>query len=235
MNRVLRFGILAICLGFIFSTVSVRETNAQNILGEILRRMDNYNKSLQSLKADVTMVKHNPQLKVSDTLAGTTSFLPNTKNGRYIRLDWKTENGRPKEESISVMGDKYELYSQHRNTVIQGTIQKAQNSASIGNALSFMSMSTAQRKASYDPVYIGEEQIQGGFKTWHVQLTPKTATSYKLADLWIDVDGVPRQAKITERNNDTTTVLLSNIQKNITIKANIFKLKYPSSVKKVKG
>ena len=53
MNKVLRIGIIAICLGFIFSTVSLREAKAQNILGEILRRMDNHNKSLQSLKADV--------------------------------------------------------------------------------------------------------------------------------------------------------------------------------------
>jgi outer membrane lipoprotein-sorting protein len=98
-----------------------------------------------------------------------------------------------------------------------------------------MNMSKEQLKTNYDVIYVGEEQISGGAKTWHIQLTPKAATSYKLADLWIDGDGVPRQAKITEKNNDTTTVLLSNIVRNETINASIFKLKYPNSVKKVNG
>lgn len=230
MNKVLRIGITVICLGFVFSSVSVSEAKAQNILGEILRRMDNYNKSLQSLKADVTMVKYNPQLNVSDTMVGTTSYLPKTaKRVMYVRIDWT----KPVQEQISVIGDSYELYRPRLNTVLQGKTQKAKNSASVGGALSFMNMSKDQLKANYDVVYIGEEQISGGTKTWHVQLTPKTASSYKVADLWIDGNGTPLQAKITEKNNDTTTVLLSNVIKNETINSAIFKLKYPSSTKKV--
>ena len=232
MNKVLRIGIIAVCLGFIFSSFSVSEAKAQTDLGEILRRMDKYNKSLQSLKADVTMVKYNPQLNVSDTTVGTTSYLPKTaKRVMYVRIDWT----KPVQEQISVIGDSYELYRPRLNTVIRGKTQQAKNSASVGGALGFMNMSKAQLNANYDVIWIGEEQISGGVKTIHIQLTPKAATSYKLADLWIDVDGVPRQAKITEKNNDTTTVLLSNIVKNETISASIFKLKYPNSVKKVNG
>ncbi len=230
MDKVLRYGILAICLGFIFSSISVGEANAQNILGEILRRMDTYNKSLQSLKADVTMAKHNPQLGTTDTSVGTTSYLPKTsKRGLYARIDWT----KPVEEQISVIGDSYELYRPRLNQVIYGKTQKAQGSPKAGNLLSFMNMSKEQLKENYDVVYIGEEQVQGGIKTWHIQLTPKIKTSYKLADMWIDSDGTPRQAKITEHNSDTTTLLISNIQKNVTLSASIFKLNYPKSVKRV--
>ncbi len=56
-----------------------------------------------------------------------------------------------------------------------------------------------------------------------------------MADLWVDGDGIPRQARITENNNDTTTVLLSDIRRNETLKAEIFKLKYPSTAKKIKA
>ena len=38
---------------------------------------------------------------------------------------------------------------------------------------------------------------------------------------------------VTEPNLDTKTFLLSNIVKNMTVKAELFKLKYPGSVKKV--
>src|SRR5258706_11128991 len=225
MNKVIRYGILIVCFGFVATTVSVSEAKAQGgPLGEILRRMDLNNKSLQSMQADLTMVKYESALKVSDTLIGSTSYLPKSpKHVMYIRVDWKTENGKPKEESMSVIGDDYELYKPTINQVIAGKVQKAKGSPSVGNALGFMTMSKDQLKANYDVVYLGEEQINGGTKTLHLQLTPKSQTSYKSAELWVDGDGMPRQAKVIVRNDDSTTVFLSNIQKNLTLRADIFK------------
>lgn len=234
MNKFFRYGLMAIGVGLFISAVSVSEARSQGIMKDILRRMDNYNKTLQSLKCDVTMVKYNPQLNVSDTTIGSTSYLPKTANPKkinYVRIDWT----KPTEEQISVIGDNYELYRPRLNQVIVGSTSKAKNSASVGGALGFMNMSQDQLKANYSPVYIGEEQISGGTQTWHIQLTPKTATSYKLADLWVDGDGIPRQAKITEQNDDTTTVLLTNIRRNESIQGSIFKLNYPGNVKRIKA
>ena len=232
MNKTLSYIFLTICLGLLFSLVSVKEAEAQDVIGNILRRMDAHNKSLQSLRADVTMEKRNVQLGESDITYGNTSYLPKTaKRGSYVRIDWTT----PVEEQISVIGDDYELFRPRLNQVIVGKVGKAKNSASAGGALSFMNMSKDQLKANYDVQYLGQEQISGGTTTWHLNLTPKAATSYKSAELWVDPDGMPRQAKVIEQNNDTTTVLLSNIQKNVTLKAEIFKLKYPGSVKKIKA
>ncbi len=232
MNRYLRFGIGVFGVALLLSVVSVSEAKAQGVIQEVLRRMDVNNKSLQSLKADVTMVKTNSQLGVSDTTVGSTSYLPKAGSRvMYVRIDWT----KPVEEQISVIGDNYELYRPRLNQVITGTTKNAKNNASVGGALSFMSMSKDQLKANYTVVYIGEEQISGSVSTWHLQLTPKTATTYKTAEIWVDGDGMPRQAKINEQNNDSTTVLLANIQKNLTLKGEIFKLKYPSSVKKIKA
>mgnify|MGYP001795458770 FL=1 len=64
---------------------------------------------------------------------------------------------------------------------------------------------------------------------------PKGKVNYKSAELWVDPDGMPRQAKIIEANNDTTTVLLANILKNPTLNGGIFKLPYPKNVTKIKG
>jgi len=232
MRKALRYSFFVVSFGLLISSVSVKEVKAQNILGEILRRMDLNNKSLQSLRSEVTMVKTNVQINDSDTTYGNTSYLPKTaKRGTYVRIDWT----RPVEEQISVIGDTYELYRPKLNQVIVGKVDKAKNGAAAGGALGFMNMSKAQLQTNYSVVYLGEEQISGGTRTWHIQLTPKVPTSYKLADLWVDSDGMPRQAKITEQNNDTTTVLLSNIQKNVSLDGKIFKLSYPSSVKKIKA
>lgn len=229
MRKLIISGLFLFCFGVLTSSV-----NAQGVLSEILRRMDDHNKSLQSLKADVTMVKTNTQLNVSDTTSGSTQYLPKqkaTSNKMYVRIDWT----KPVEEQISVIGDSYELYRPRLSQVIQGKTSSANNNASVGGALGFMSMSKDQLRANYTTTYIGEEQISGGVKTWHVQLTPKTASSYKIADLWVDSDGMPRQAKVTERNDDTTTVLLANPRKNEKIDTKLFRLNYPSSVKKIKG
>lgn len=236
MSRILRYGFLVIGLAFLFSSVSPAEAKAQNVLGDILRRMDINNKTLQSLRAEVTMVKFNPQLNVSDILAGTTSYLPKTaKRGMYVRIDWRTENGRPMEESISVIGDDYELYRKRVNQVITGKVGKSRNNASVGGALGFMSMSKEQLKQNYTVQFIANEQIKGETLTAHLLLTPKSPTTYKTADLWVDVNGLPVQAKITEQNNDSTTVLLENVRKNETLNAGIFKLQYPGTAKKIKA
>jgi len=221
-----------ILFAFIISAFAVSASTTQaQVLREILDRMDGNNKTLQSLVADVTMVKTDQVLGESDTTYGDTSYLPKspqTKNQRYVRINWT----RPVQEQIAVIGDKYELYRPRLNQVIQGTTGKAQNSSKAAGALAFMSMSKDELKANYTVTYIGEESVSGAVSTWHLQLTPKTKTSYKLAEIWVDKDGMPRQAKITENNNDTTTVLLSNIKKNDKISGDTFRLAYDK--KKVK-
>jgi len=213
---------------------SVEQTYAQGgPVGQILNRLDAHNKALTSLRADVVMVKHNPQLNVSDTYSGTTSYLPKTpKRGMYVRLDW----AKPQVEQVSVIGDDYELYKPSINQVYAGKVSSSKGSSSVSGPLSFIGMSKEQLRANYKTVYIGEELISGGIKTWHMELTPLNPTSYKAAELWIDGDGMPRQAKIIERNNDSTTILLSNIQKNVTIKGDLFKLAYDrKTVKRIKA
>jgi outer membrane lipoprotein-sorting protein len=220
--------LLASGLGLFVLLFAANETSAQGVLGDILARMDTSNKNLQSLKSDVTMVKYDSVLKISDTYRGETSYLPKTKDRiRYMRLDWKKPN-----EQISLQGDEYELYKPSINMLYFGKVDKAKNSASAGGILGFLTMSRAQLKANYAVRYLGEESLNDGEKTltWRLELTPKKRASYKIAEIWIDKDGMPRQFKVIERNDDTTTLLLTDIQPNVTIKTDVFTLNYPRSV-----
>ena len=211
-SRNFRFGIVAVGVALFFGAFTVAETSAQGVLKEILNRMDLNYKGLSSLQADVTLVKYNSQIEKSNTSIGSTSYLPKTaKRPMYVRIDWT----KPVAESIVVIGEAYVMYRPTLNQVIKGKANSSKNSKVPGNALAFVSMSKAQLQANYDVKYVGEEQIKGGTKTWHILLIPKTATSYKSAELWVDSDGMPRQAKINENNGDTTTILLTNIKKNV--------------------
>jgi outer membrane lipoprotein-sorting protein len=228
MNKALRFGLVSAFVAlFLFAGSS--QASAQGILREIIDRMDSHNKSLQSLKADVRMDKVNAQLGETETTSGTTSYVPKqTKGVLLVRIDWT----KPLEEHLVIQGDQYKLYRPRLNTLYTGKVNNVQKDKSVpGNAFAFMSMSQEQLKTNYTASYIGEETV-AGTKTWHIQLVPKAKVDYKLADLWVDSTGMPIQAKITAPNNDTTTVYLSSIQKNIKVNLTDFDLR-PKGVKQI--
>jgi outer membrane lipoprotein-sorting protein len=232
MNKILRFGLWVIVLNLF---VGVSEAGAQaDVIGTVLRRMDNHNKSIVSLKADLTMTKYDSVLQLTDPpMIGSTKYLPKskiTRNKFYARIDWT----KPVVEQVSVIGDEYKLYRPRIPQVIAGSTRSAKGGSKAGSVLGFMTMSREELRANYSVVYLGEESV-GVDVMWHLQLTPKIAGGYKTAELWIDSDGMPRKVKITERNNDTTTLLLTNIEKNITIDTKIFELNYPKSLKPIPG
>lgn len=226
MRKILRFilPVLAVVL-FINSAAS-----AQGILNEILKRMDAQNKSLTSLRANVTMVKENAQLGDSETTQGKVLYLPQRSGNPFVRIDWVKPD-----ESLAVVNKQYVIYRPRLRQAYTGTTDGAKGSAKAGGALAFLSMSKEQLKASYDMQYLGEAALSNGTKTWYLKMTPKTASNYKSAEVWVDKDGFPVQSRIVENNNDATTVLLSNLEKNVTISGAVFKIDLPKGTKIIKG
>lgn len=208
------------------------EVNGQLLLNEILKRMDQHHKALSSLQANVIMEKYNAQLDEKDVFEGVVKYLPKTaRRNMYVRLDWN----KPVIEQIAVIGNTYTLYRPRLGQVYIGKTDEARNNARVGNALAFMSMSRQELKENYTVNYLGKERIRGGIETWYLELVPKKSSSYKAAYLWVDVDGMPRQARVVENNGDTTTVLLYDIQKNVTLRGSDFEIKYPSYIKPIRG
>ncbi len=231
MNKFLRFGLTAIAVTFFFNAVAVTETKAQNVLNEILKRMETHRATLRTMQSDVTMVKHDALLDEDDTLKGVVKYIPGkTENDMHIRIDWTKPD-----EKLAVIKTDYILYRPPLNQAIIGKVGKAKNSANAGGALSFMSMSKTQLKTNYTPQYIGRETLKSGTSAVHIKLIPKTAQKYKYAELWVDDDGMPLQMKIVENNGDWTTVLLSDIKKNPTLKGDDFKIVPPPGTKVIKG
>ena len=231
MNKFIRYILPAVAIVFLLNSVAT-ETSAQGVLHEILKRMDKHNKSMTSLKGKIKMSKVNHQLNETDMYEGSLSYLPGASQKQiYIRIDWE----KPLVEHLAVANGKYVLYRPKANQAIVGNVDSAKGNAKTGGALAFMSMSRAQLSENYDVKYVGDETVNSGTKTFHLLLTPKKANGYKSADLWVDSDGMPVQAKVVEKNSDTTTVLLSNFQKNGTIKASDFKISPPKGTKVVEG
>ena len=231
MKKYLRFILPTLAIAFICG-VATTQAPAQGVIGEILQRMDNNNKGLVTLKSSIKMAKHDSVLNETDLSAGELTYRPGrSETSIFVRIDWAT----PVVEHLAVANGQYVLYRPKLKQAIVGKVDKAKGNAKTGGALSFMSMSKAQLKENYDVKYVGDEMVGGTVKAFHLLLTPKKVGMYKSADLWVDVNGMPVQAKIVEKNNDTTTVLLTNVQRNPTVKASSFKISPPKGTAIVQG
>ena len=228
MNKFSSIIVSTFILAIVLGAASVREARAQGVLNEILNTMEAHKNSLQSLQADVKMAKTNTQLGITDTQVGEVFYLPAKGRNAYVRINW-TEP----EEILAVANGKYLLYRPRLNQAIRGKVDGNKNTKATG-ALSFMSMSKSDLKKNFEVQYLGKVSL-GGSDVWHLGLKPKTKQSYKEAELWVDGNGMPVQAKIVEVNRDVTTVRLSDLKKNVTIKGSIFAYKPPAGTKFIDG
>jgi outer membrane lipoprotein-sorting protein len=220
---------MAIALTFVLGGFAATETNAQ--INEILKRMDEHYKVLKSLQANVARETFNSQLGETDKMSGTISLLPGKGRSFSFRLDWS----QPRNEIISVVNGQYVAFNPGIKRAYTGSSDSQKVQEKGGNALRFMSMSKEEIKANYDVEYLGQETIGGGIPTWHLKLTPKAKTNYKFADIWVDGNGMPLQGRITQLNNDTDSILLTNLRKNVSIKADVFKVSLPKGTEVVKA
>lgn len=230
MKSFLRYSIGAVIALVFFGAVSALPANAQ-ATNEILKRMDVHYKALTSLQANVSRELFNSQLSVTDPMSGTISLKPGKGRNFAFRLDWS----KPTVETITVVNGKYVAYKPSIKQAWTGDQTSKKLSSKGGDALSILSMDREQIKANYDVEYLGQENVTGGFPTWHLKLTPKAKANYKFADLWVDGNGMPIQARVTLLNNDTDTILLSNLKKNVTIPGSVFQVKIPGDVKVDRG
>ncbi len=230
MQKIIKLGLLSIAFTFVFSVFAVSNANAQGPLTEILNRMEDHRNSIDYLKENVKMAKTDALLDETDIREGKVMYLPKSGRNDYVRLDWT----KPVEEYLTVVKGKYMMYQPRLKQALCGDSKEAKGGGKANNALEFMSMSKTQLKANYDVKYLGKESVLGT-SVAHLNLVPKKASGYKSADIWVNSDGMPIQAKVVERNNDSTTIQLSGIQKNSKIDGSKFSINLPSNVKCTRG
>jgi len=229
---------LGLVIGLLLTALSISSTptaNAQSagLVSSILGRMEKNKQSLKTLRANITMWKYNAQLRDEDTYQGLILYIPGPGGTRaaFMRLEWTS----PQHETLAISKGNYMFYRPRTGTVIVG------NTSSVGGAknndvLQLMGMSASQLRTKFGEFQdVRDETLGGGVWTQHFRVTPKGAASYKYIEVWVDKEGFPVQTKMVEKNDDATTVRLTNVQKNQTISPSEFILNLDASVKRVKG
>ncbi len=222
---------MALVLLFAVILVSVpRTANAQNagVISAVLNKMESNYKDLKSLRSSISMEKWDNQIKKADKVGGWVLYLPAKGKNANFRVDWTT----PIRETLSVVDGQYMLCRYRLNTCYQG---KNKDGMKQNSALTFLNMSSTQLKSSFDFKDAYNETLWGGVATTHFTLSPKTNTSYKYAEVWVDGNGMPVQSKVVENNGDATTIRLMNVERNIPLSVDQLKLKVDGNVKIVKS
>ena len=235
MKRLIPAGLIVAlivsALGFVFPA----RTNGQGagLVSAVMNRMEKNRQTLKTLRAGINVVKYNSQLGVEDKYNGVVIYLPGGGREASVRIDWSS----PRREVMSVKDSKYIIFRPALMVAYTGDARKmGGKDGKASGLLDMMNMSRQQLEARFQPVKdVREETLWGGVSTIHLTLVPKGNAGYKYAEVWIDSAGMPVQTKIVEKNDDSTTMRLTALEKNQKINSSDFDIKLDSNVKIVKS
>lgn len=224
--------LLAVLAGVLVSSSKTTNGQSAGLVSSVLNRMERNRQTLKSLKASLSMEKYNAQLRDKDNYSGWVLYQPASGRDASVRIEWQ----KPRHEILAVSKGQYTLYRPSLGQAMVGKSGSMKGKAGAGGVLDMMYMSKAQLEARFKPVEdVREETLWGGVSTIHLTLVPKSDSSFKYAEIWVDSSGMPVQTKIVEKNGDATTMRLSGLERNLKISANEFSLKLDSNVKIVKS
>ena len=231
MKRYLTLGLaVIITLASVTATPTPASAQSAGLVSSIINRMERNRRDLKSLRASISMEKYDAQIRDTDKRVGTLLYIPGTGKNQSVRVDWRSP-----QETLAVSDGQYTLLRQRMKIAYVGDANSGK-ATKVNSMLGFgLNVSQAQLKSSFDTQYIGEESLWGGVQASHVKLTPKGKAGYSYAEVWVDSAGMPVQTKVVEKNGDATTVRLMDIQRNVSISRNEFKLELGADIKKVRG
>ncbi|HEX4900639.1 MAG TPA: outer membrane lipoprotein carrier protein LolA [Pyrinomonadaceae bacterium] len=233
MKKLVPLSVLAIVLGGLL-VVSPASANAQSagLVSSVLNKMEKNRQSLKSLRAGLSMAKYNAQLRDEEKYEGIVAYLPGSGREASVRIEWRS----PQHEILAVSNGKYTLFRPRLKMAYVGNSKDGKVRRNTGNIMNMLYMSRRQLEAEFQPVKdVREETLWGGVSTIHLTLVPKGNASFKYAEIWVDSAGMPVQTKIVEKNDDATTMRLSDLRKNVPISSGEFSLKLESDVKIIKS
>jgi len=230
MKRLIGLG-LGMALLAVLAVTSPHEAIGQSagLVSSVLNKMESNRQSLKTLRAGITMEKYNSQLRSSEKVTGIIAYTPSAGRDANVRIEWNKPH-----EILTVSKGTYWLYKPRLGVVYTG--RSTSKGSNGGGITEMINMSRQQLQARFEPFQdVREEKLWDGVVTIHLKLVPKGGASFKYAEIWVDGSGMPVQTKIVEKNDDATTVRLSNLERNVKISSEEFSVKFDSNVKVIKS
>ena len=200
-------------------------------LDEVLDRIDESGKSLNSMRADIVQKKWTDILAEFD--AGETGDLMFLREGE--NLFFRKDITSPSNNSLVIKGGEVMFYQPGIKQAQQYQLGDNKDKAEY-LLLGFGSDKEAIKEV-YDLQLLGIEDLDGR-ETYMIQMDPKSekvSAFFVRIVLWIDTEmWVPIQQKLVEPTQDFLLITFDDIRLNAKIKESEFNLKLPKDVKVIK-
>src|ERR1700737_914495 len=135
------------------------------LTSSILNRMARAQRSLKTMRANISMVKYNSQLRDEDKYQGVVLYIPGAagSSSAFVKLEWT----QPQHEILAVANGQFSLYRPRLGTVVEGRTGSIK-SQKDGDVLALMNMSAAQLRTRFgDFQDVREETLWGDVWTQH--------------------------------------------------------------------
>jgi len=217
------FYVLFVAIGFAANTAF-----ADNELNAILKKIDEKQKSVETMKGQFVQRKSLSLLQNEIVSKGTMYFK------RPQRMVW--EYKEPEKNTMIVNGNIVWFYLPDLKEATRFDLSQKAEIKSIFEKMAIgMGQSAEEMKKSYDVSLL--KKIRKSDKNIIVlQLIPKDAAIsnfFKKIHLWFEEDGVLYKTELFERNNDMTIIEFKNMKFNASISDSVFDFSPPNNVKVV--
>lgn len=195
------------------------------MLNSILSLIEVHQKQLKSLRADITVTSLDPKSNSTETRDGKAIYLSGIGSGNWTRVDWKNPD-----ENLSIYANIFTFYQPKLKQVFIGK----SNDETAKAVQKMLNLAKENIKSDYKLALIGSEELMPGVQTRHLELKQKSADLNPI-EIWVENNGMILQAKFPGQNGKIITLLLTNVEKNVMLTKNDFKIEYPKDTLEVRG
>ena len=211
--------------------ISAGANTTPQILTGILNKMEKAHLEMKSLKAELVQQKTNSQIGITDTETGSMIYKPAAGNMKgKIRIDYL----KPSKDVISLVGENVTYYQPRINQVFKSSLAKA-SKGKLGGYAQLVGLDSSLKNlvGNYNIDIVKDETINGQMTTV-LRLIPKNGSQFTSIDVWVNqLNSLPLQWKMVEKNGDFTIVTLKNMQVISNIPDTAFNVSIPGGTKVV--
>ena len=195
-------------------------------LEEVMAKVEQAQKGLATLRADITHTRQIPLLEVKETMSGELLFKVEAREEKKLLIIFT----KPEEQTNLIVGNTVTVYTPSKKQAEEYKLDKATSGKVKAFGIGFMESVSGARK-DFDIKLLGQEALDGT-PTAKLEMKPKPgkdAGPYDKVEIWFETKRwVPIMIKLFESDGEVITIIrLVNVKLGGRIRDGKFELDLP--------
>lgn len=218
-----RFSLLAFV---VWAATPLLAADEELAFEEVMAKVEQAQKALTTLRADITHTRQILLLEVKETMSGVLFFKVGPEAHKKLLITFT----KPEVQKNLIEGSEVTVYTPSKKQAEKYELDKATSGKVKAFGIGFME-SVAVAKKDFDVKLLGEEALDGTAAA-KLEMKPKPgrdAGPYDKVEIWFETKRwVPIQIKLSESDGEVITIIrLTRVKLNKGIRDREFRLKLP--------